>query len=56
MPTMRQAFLDAIKENPYEPSNHYVYADWLEENGFDEDALLQREWTPERQREAELFI
>ncbi len=33
----RQAFLDRIKEDPYDSTNRLIFADWLEEHGNDRD-------------------
>ena len=52
----RQAFLKAIEENPYDFTTRLIFADWLEEFGEDKDyeeAVWQREWTPEWQRSKE---
>lgn len=46
----RHAFLDALRANPYDKELRLVYADWLEENGFDDEALEQREWNEEKQK------
>lgn len=51
----RAAFEAALKENPYDATTHFVFADWLEENGFDDEAAWQRSWTRERQ-EAEDWL
>lgn len=46
------AFLEQISENPLDEVTHRVFADWLEENGYDDEALIQREWTAEKYRTA----
>jgi uncharacterized protein (TIGR02996 family) len=46
----RKQFEALLRENPYDAGTHFVYADWLEENGFDDESAWQRSWTPERQR------
>jgi uncharacterized protein (TIGR02996 family) len=53
---MKEGFQRAIQENPYDEVNHRAYSDWLEENGFDEEAEIQRRWTKEKQKEAEEFL
>jgi uncharacterized protein (TIGR02996 family) len=53
---MREQFLKAIAEEPYESLHRWGFADWLEENGHDDEARVQRAWTPERHREAEAFM
>ena len=53
---MREQFVQALKENPYDAVTHAVYADWLMENGFDEEAEVQRRWTVEKQKAAEAFM
>jgi uncharacterized protein (TIGR02996 family) len=45
----KAAFEAAIKDNRYDQATRLVYADWLDENGFDEEAGRQRAWTPEWQ-------
>lgn len=52
----RKAFLDALKEDPYDEASHRAYADWLDENGFDDESLIHREWSAERQRESEGWL
>jgi uncharacterized protein (TIGR02996 family) len=52
----KAAFEKAIEEDPYDGTTHKVFADWLEEHGFDDEALLQREWTPEKMRAAEKWM
>lgn len=53
---MREQFLAAIAAEPYESIHHVAYADWLEENGHDDEAAVQRAWTPQKQRDAEAFM
>lgn len=38
----RQVFEDALKEDRYNSTVRLIYADWLEENGFDDEAVEQR--------------
>jgi uncharacterized protein (TIGR02996 family) len=52
----KAAFEEALAENPYDEATHKVFADWLEEHGFDDEALLHREWTPEKMRAAESWL
>jgi uncharacterized protein (TIGR02996 family) len=52
----KAAFEQAIEENPYDATTRKVFADWLEENGFDDEAVIQREWTPEKMHAAEAFM
>lgn len=51
----RKAFLDAIAADRYDVVARRAYADWLDENGFDDEAAEQRKWTPARQ-EAEDWL
>ena len=51
----REAFLAALKEDRYDRTTHLVFADWLEDHGMDDEALVQRTWTRERQ-EAEDWL
>lgn len=46
----RASFEAAIKENRYDTAIRRVFADWLDENGFDDEAVFHREWTAEWQR------
>src|SRR5438477_6621276 len=46
----KKAFEDAISADRYDGDTRKVFADWLEENGYDDEAVLQRSWTPEKQR------
>jgi uncharacterized protein (TIGR02996 family) len=52
----KAAFEEAIEENPYDGTTRKVFADWLEEHGFDDEAVIQREWTPEKMRAAEEWL
>lgn len=38
----RQAFENAIDENPLDATNHLVYADWLDEHGEPDEAAFRR--------------
>lgn len=46
----KQAFLSAIANDRYDEVTRKVYADWLSENGFDEEAMEQYTWTREKQQ------
>lgn len=50
------AFKEAIAKDRYDESNHRAFADWLEENGYDDEAVIQREWSVEGQLIAESFM
>jgi uncharacterized protein (TIGR02996 family) len=52
----KAAFEKAIEEDPFDGTTRKVFADWLEEHGFDDEALLQREWTPKKMRAAEKWL
>lgn len=39
---IRESFLKQIKENPYDEHLRKIFADWLEENGDDDEAQEQR--------------
>ncbi len=55
----RQAFLDRIKEDPYDFTNRLIFADWLEEFGEDrdhEEALEQRRKATPQWKEAREWI
>lgn len=51
----REAFERAISDNKYDEVARRIFADWLSEHGFDDEADLQYSWTPEKQR-SEDFI
>ena len=42
----RNAFEKALLETPLDSLTRGVYADWLEEQGLDDEAQRQRDWTP----------
>ena len=42
MDTQRQAFEEALQKDRYDSVTRLVYADWLEENGLDDEAREQR--------------
>ncbi len=46
-------FVDAIKKNPYDMTTRKILADYLEEKGYDDDALMHRNWTEEKQKSEE---
>lgn len=48
----KQDFLVALRENPADEVTRRVYADWLEEQGLDDEAEIQRNWTPEAYHKA----
>src|SRR5262249_2739597 len=56
MEAEREAFLKAIAENRYDEAARRIYADWLEEHGYDDEALVQRRWTAEKQSAAEGWV
>lgn len=43
-PTAREAFLKALEADPLDSLSRSAYADWLEENGEDDEAARQRAW------------
>ncbi len=47
--TEQESFELAIKKDRYDQTTRLVFADWLEENGLDDEALIQRSWTREKQ-------
>jgi uncharacterized protein (TIGR02996 family) len=49
----RKGFLDAIKENRFDMLPRKVYADWLDEHGYSDEATEQRTWTAEKERSVE---
>ena len=52
----RQAFLVALREDPYDAATHAAFADWLYDHGLDDEAHVQAAWTVEKMREAEAFF
>lgn len=42
--TDREKFEAAIDENPLDDVTRKVFADWLDENGFPDEAIRQRDW------------
>ncbi len=44
MSTERDAFEVLLKDNPQDWTTRLIYADWLEEHGFDDEAQRQREF------------
>lgn len=46
---MREAFEEALRKDHYDEVTRMVFADWLDENGFDDEATAQRKWTREKQ-------
>lgn len=46
--TDEKSFLATIAENELDPGPHWVYADWLEEQGRCAEAQIERDWTAER--------
>ena len=53
MTSERVAFESAIAKDPYDQLTRYAFSDWLEEQGLDDEALVQRQWTPEWERSKE---
>lgn len=51
----RAAFERAIEEDPEDLETRQVFADWLEERGFDDEARAQREWDGDEEEEEEDF-
>ena len=45
----RQAFLKALKEDPYDKASHDAFADWLFEHGEDDLAHYHSGWTKQKQ-------
>lgn len=52
----KQAFLEAIEMDRYDEITRRVFADWLTENGFDDEAQYQREWTPRLQQAIDFIV
>lgn len=52
----KQAFEDAIRADPYDDVTRQVFADWLEEHGYDDEAVLQRSWTPQKQQAEDWLV
>jgi uncharacterized protein (TIGR02996 family) len=52
----KKAFEDALRADRYDGVTRKVFADWLEENGYDDEAVLQRSWTPEKQQAEDWLV
>jgi len=52
----KKAFEDALLADRYDGDTRKVFADWLEENGHDDEAVLQRSWTPQKQQAEDWLI
>lgn len=50
------AFRQRLIDDPYDQATRLVFADFLEEHGREEEASIQREWTPESHRKATEII
>jgi uncharacterized protein (TIGR02996 family) len=46
----KAAFEKAIAADRYDQATRRVLADWLEEHGLDDEAAVQRAWTPRKQQ------
>jgi uncharacterized protein (TIGR02996 family) len=46
----RESFEATIKADRYDAATRRIYADWLEEHGYDDEAVVQRQWTKEKQQ------
>jgi uncharacterized protein (TIGR02996 family) len=53
---MQKAFEEDIAKDPYDWDLRKIYADWCDENGLDDMAAFQRNWTPTKHREAEDWL
>ncbi len=47
-----RGFVRAIDDDPYDEVTRRVFADWLEERGYDDEAAIQRSWTAQAHQEA----
>lgn len=47
---IKKLFEEAIEADPYDGVTRKIFADWLEEHGHDDEAVVQRSWTPEKQQ------
>lgn len=45
-------FVQALNLQPYDQTTRLVFADWLEERGYDDEAAIQRRWTEADHTEA----
>jgi uncharacterized protein (TIGR02996 family) len=50
MDSDKKKFEEAIKADRYDGDLRLVFSDWLEENGLDDEAVVQRAWTKEKQQ------
>ena len=52
----KAVFLEAIKADRFDAATRKGFAAWLEDAGFDDEAVIQREWTAEKMRAAETYL
>lgn len=45
-------FISAINAEPYDQTTRLIFADWLEERGYDDEAAVQPRWTAAGYRQA----
>lgn len=53
--SQRESFEMMLKENVYDEVTHRVFADWLSEQGLDEEAEYHYSWTKEKQEAIDWF-
>ena len=51
----KAVFEQRIAADRYNETLHRVFADWLEERGYDDEAATQRAWTQEKQEAEDYF-
>jgi uncharacterized protein (TIGR02996 family) len=51
-----KAFKEALKADPYDLAGHMAFADWLSDQGLDEEAAVQMAWTAEAQLASDSFM
>lgn len=49
LPTDPMGFYNTLRQDPYDQVTRLVFADWLNEQGRDDEAEEQRKWTKEKQ-------
>ncbi len=53
---VKAEFDKTLLADKYDQTTRLIYADWLEERGYDDEAVWQRSWTPEWQGSEDYFI
>jgi uncharacterized protein (TIGR02996 family) len=52
----KEMFLAALRANRHDAITRKIFADWLEEYGEDDLAVIHRRWTPAKEHAAEAWL